>query len=81
MTIKMVPVVSSNISAIGYDPGSRTLRVAFAKGGVYDHRAVEPGLYANFMRAESFGKFYAKQVKGRYPSERVEETTEASSPE
>ncbi len=75
MTIKMTPILnSSNILAIGYDPATRVLRVAFKAGGTYDCHEVSAETYASLMSAESKGSFYAKQIKGKYPTTRVEET-------
>lgn len=38
----LVPVVSSNLAAVGYDPAERTLYVAFKSGALYAYDDVPP---------------------------------------
>ena len=72
MAIKLVPVAgSSNILAIGYDEISQTLRVAFHHGGVYDISGVSREIYNDFWESPSKGKFYAREIKGKYHSVQV----------
>lgn len=59
----MTPVVSSNLSAIGYDAQTKILRVRFKSGGLYEYQNVSPELHSALMRAESKGGFLAKHVK------------------
>jgi KTSC domain len=47
--IRMVPVTSDSLAAIGYDSSSETLRVKFRNGGVYDYFDVAPGVYAGLL--------------------------------
>ncbi len=46
----MVPVVSGSLRKVGYDPATRTLRVAFSSGGVYDYFDVTPDLFEELLR-------------------------------
>ncbi len=66
--MKLVPVVSSNLSAVGYDPDRRALRVAFKSGSVHDHMGVSPEEHSALMAADSHGKHYNEHIKGRYAS-------------
>lgn len=45
----MHPVVSTNVLAAGYDPQTRTLRVQFHSGGIYDYYSVDPGLFEQML--------------------------------
>ena len=45
----MTAVVSGAVRAVGYDPATRVLRVAFRTGGVYDYLDVAPELYAAML--------------------------------
>lgn len=36
-TMRMIPVDSSNLSAVGHDPVSQILRISFNSGGTYDY--------------------------------------------
>jgi len=61
-----VPVSSSNIADIGYDPSTMTLEVGFLNGGVYQYFDVPEAVYEEFMRAESKGRFLHAHIKGNY---------------
>lgn len=66
-----IPVRSSNIRSIGYDPASRTLEVEFNSGGVYQYFDVPESVYQDFMQATSKGSYFHRYIKGRYPYRRV----------
>lgn len=61
--MEMRSVESSNVRAVGYDAETRTLRVEYKGGGVYEYPNVEPSLYADLLAAESVGKFCHQHVK------------------
>lgn len=61
-SIKMYPVISSNIVAIGYDEKSRLLRVMFKGGANYLYSNVEPEMYNAIVSAESVGKSLTENV-------------------
>lgn len=61
-----VPVQSSNISEVGYDPASMTLEVAFTNGTIYQYFDVPETLYQELLHAESVGKFLNTQIKNSY---------------
>jgi len=76
--MNMQTVESSQIHAIGYDEPTKTLRIQFkakAKpGSVYDYANVPPELFAEFLAAESKGKFFGARVKRetvRYPFTKI----------
>jgi len=45
----MHTVVSTNVLAVGYEPFTRTLRVQFRSGGVYDYYGVDPHLFEQMV--------------------------------
>ena len=55
---------SSTIEALGYQSGD--LHVAFKSGGHYVYHQVTPALYAQLMAAESKGKFFHTNIKGKH---------------
>lgn len=63
--IPMTPVESHQVAAIGYDAARRTLQVTFTRGPghAYQYPNVEPRLHADFMAAESKGKFFGEHIK------------------
>lgn len=62
--MNMIPVSSSNISAIGYE-GS-TLYVRFNNGSLYEYYSVPVSTYNGLMSASSHGSYLASHVKGAY---------------
>jgi hypothetical protein len=67
----MKDVVSSNISAIGYDEQSRVLTVRFKNGGVYQHHDVLQEAYDGLMAAKSKGGHYASAIRGKFKHTKV----------
>ena len=61
-----VPVSSSNLAAVGYDEGTRVMVVKFLNGDVYKYLDVDASVHLNLMEAESVGKFFNENVKGKY---------------
>lgn len=67
----MIPVVSSNINAIGYDDNSSTLRISFNDGSQYDYYSVTRDVFEAFRDSDSKGKFLHQNIKGKYPYARL----------
>lgn len=61
-----LPVVSSNVAEVGYDPATMTLEVAFHSGSVYQYFDVPESLYHEMLQAESVGRFLHEQIKNSY---------------
>jgi len=62
---------STTVDLHGYDPATRTLKVQFKNGRVYELSGVPQEIYNNYRNAESQGSFYQQQLKGRYDTEYV----------
>lgn len=58
-----VPVVSSNVAEVGYDPETRTLEIAFVKGGIYQYFGVPASIYNGLLAAPSVGRYFDVHVK------------------
>jgi hypothetical protein len=71
--VKRIPVTSSNVISIGYDPASQTLEVAYATG-VYQYAEVPPEVHLGLMGAGSKGRYLAAQVKPQYAATKVPDT-------
>jgi hypothetical protein len=68
----MVPVHSTNLAAVGYDPTAATLFVQFNNGTVYRYLRVPVAVYEGLMTASSHGKFFNRYVRyGPYPYLRI----------
>jgi len=63
-------VISSNIKSIGYDPTRLVLEIEFCgdPGPIYIYGGVPQHLYLNLMGAPSKGRYFAEQVRDRFPS-------------
>lgn len=76
--VTLLPVVSSNVEAVGYDPETRTLVVRYIAGSLYHFHDVEPDVWAGCRAVVdlggSVGKYlHAAVVKGvRYRYTRIE---------
>lgn len=68
----MKPVESSQIHAVGYDADTKTLRIHFKSGGVYDYSDVPPTLHQELLAAKSVGSFFHHKVRGFYTHKKLE---------
>lgn len=70
--MEMIPVNSSNVGSIGYDPDSATLRIEYSKGGIYEYQGVPIDVYEGLMGAASKGDYVNQVIKrGGYPFSRL----------
>jgi hypothetical protein len=70
--MQMIPVLSSNIEAIGYDAGNSDLYVKFHRSArTYVYRGVPIAVWQAFLASRSKGQFLAWMIKGRYRYGRV----------
>lgn len=68
-----LPVVSSQISHVGYDIDSKTLGVKFARGGEYHYSAVPVEVAGKVVFSKSVGSTFDKLIKkGGYEYKKVE---------
>ncbi len=71
-----IPVSSSNLEAVWYDPAEEILKVRFnpvdshgQRGGVrsYAYSMVPPTVFLGLLDAGSKGQYHAKHIKWNYP--------------
>jgi hypothetical protein len=66
--MKRIPVESSNLESVGYDPKNAILEIEFKSGGVYEYSGVSQDVYDDLMNAESKGKYFNHHIKNSgYP--------------
>ena len=65
---KLIPVESSMIQAVGYDPKSRILEVVFNSGRTYCYEGVPPKVYKGLMAADSKGQYMRAEIIDMYPT-------------
>jgi hypothetical protein len=70
--IEMLPVHSAMASQIGYDREREILQIEFQSGAVYRYADVEPELWEDLQDTSSIGSFYNYEIKGYYPSARID---------
>ncbi len=63
MTISMKPVVSSNISTVGFDAGKKRLCVQFQTGKCYEYTDVSSETFVKLITAQSTGKSFSELIK------------------
>ncbi len=67
--IPLTPVTdSSAVIGHGYDSETKTLRVQFKGGNIYDLQNVPMEKYAAMTGSNSVGKFYNNRIKPLYPA-------------
>jgi hypothetical protein len=64
--MELIPVVSSNLSAVGYDPDNQHLYVRFKNGLKYRYLRVPKPLFDALMKAISKGAFFNDKIKDRF---------------
>jgi hypothetical protein len=68
-----VPVKSSNIGAIDYDPSSKMLTVQFRSGTTWQYADVPPEEHAALMAADSVGSYFARFIRDLYAANPVDD--------
>lgn len=69
--IKLIPVASSNLAAVGYNAERYELVIAFLDGSIYRYESVPPEEYRDLMRADSHGEYFVDNIRLIYPYERI----------
>lgn len=71
--MEMQKVDSSNIHAIGYDSENKILEIIFKpKMTNYIYEKIEPEIYDAFLKADSKGKFFTANIRGKFETKKVE---------
>jgi len=65
--VVLVPVESTMLAAVGYDPHNYILTVLFNNGRAYDYFGVPPDEYAGLMASDSKGRYMHRRLLGVYP--------------
>ena len=61
-----IPVQSTNVAEVGYDPETMTLEVAFHNGTLYQYFDVPEVMFQELLRSDSVGRFLNAQIKNSY---------------
>ncbi len=61
--MKRMPLQSSNLVSVGYDPATSTIEVEFHNGGVYQYYDVPSLVYKGLISAVSKGSYFHHHIK------------------
>lgn len=61
--MELVPIASTNLSMIGYDPDTMTMQIMFKNGSLYAYENVEPDTYNAMMTSGDAGRYFAEIIK------------------
>ena len=62
---------SGLLAAVGYNPEKQILAVEFASGAIFHYAGIPADLVQRFVEAESLGKFYTLQIRGKFQGEKM----------
>lgn len=66
-SVEMIPVTSSNIRRVGYDAENKELHIEFyTNAAIYKYLNVEAEEFNNLLAAESVGRYFHQNIKGKY---------------
>jgi len=69
--LERIPVESSNLEAVGYDPNNGLLEIEFKNGRVYEYYEVPEYIYDELMSAESKGKYAHLNIYKNFNQQRI----------
>ena len=69
--MERIPVQSSNLSAVGYDPATEILEVEFLNGSIYEYKNVPQIVYDQFMSASSLGSYFNREISRNFPFSKI----------
>ena len=70
--MEMIPVESSNIFSIGYDPEEEKLYIQFHSGAIYEYYNVPQFIFDELMSAESKGRYAHQNIYKVFAQQRIQ---------
>jgi hypothetical protein len=61
----LVPVISSNLAAMGYDENTGELQIQFQNGRIYSYQNVSPDIYMGLVNAPSKGTYFGLMIRNQ----------------
>lgn len=61
--MERIPVQSSNLASVGYDPQNSILEIEFNNGSIYQYTGVPQEVYEGLMNADSKGSYFHYNIK------------------
>lgn len=69
--MERIPVQSSTLASVGYDPESQVLEIEFKSGSVYEYFEVPMSVHRALLNAPSLGKFFNQHILDFYPFQQI----------
>jgi lysyl-tRNA synthetase class 2 len=66
-----IPIDSSAVNSVGYDPRTKALDIEYAGGIVYRYARVPNRIFRQLLRAPSKGRFVNARIRDAYPFRRI----------
>lgn len=66
MTTPMHPVISSQISYVGYEEETKELFVTFKNGSTYKYEGVSKNIFDTLLSSTSVGSYFFMEIKNHY---------------
>ncbi len=64
--MQMIPVSSSAISSVGYDPETQKMQIKFKQGRIYSFCRVPQHVFNGLLSASSKGEYYSTYIRDKY---------------
>lgn len=78
--MQRVFVESTTLGSAGHDAQSTVLELQFRSGAVYQYLRVPRRIYCGLLRADSKGRYFHQNIRGKYPYQRIQNATPAARP-
>ena len=75
--MEYMDISSSTIKSVVYNSDTRNLFIRFQTGSSWVYEGVPSLIFDHFMKSESKGSFFAKNIKNSFPSKKVEKEEKA----
>ena len=73
--MRLLPVDSSVLATIAYDPETAILRVGFHDQTIYDYAGVPHEVYAALLGSPSKGSYFNRAIRSRFAHTKVSEAS------
>lgn len=69
-----IAVASSSIRTVAYDAKRHLLEIEFRRGAKYRYHEVPAPIFQALLQAESKGRYFAENIRGKFAFEHLEKT-------
>lgn len=61
--MELIPVQSTHLAQIGYDPDAMTMQIMFKNGSLYAYSNIDPETYSAMMNSGDVGRYFTEIIK------------------